>query len=261
MQNEAVADEETPLLMIERGQKPPQQYTDDVASSFASEVSRPLLRRMSQSWTDYNTILEKHPVLVKGVTGFILLSLGDLSGQGVEHLRPGPTAYVGVDWPRVARFGIFGLFGAPWSHYYFDYLDTCLPPTQEPFTKTTAVKVFIDQFIQAPILLALMISSLGIMKGTGIDGVQKDMEDNYVDTLIANCKCCSTTPLNLGVAVQANFLLTSVSFFDILSPGKLWLPASLVNIAFVKPTLRVLYVNVVFFFWTIILSIMLNSSN
>jgi hypothetical protein len=187
MQNEAVADEETQLLKIGRGQRPPQQYTDEVASILTSEVSRPLFRRMSQSWTEYNTILEKHPVLIKSTTGFIILSLGDLSGQGVEHLR-GPTAYVGVDWLRTARFGIFGLFGAPWSHFYFHYLDTYLPPTPEPFTRTTAVKVFIDQFIQAPILLALMISSLTIMKGTGIDGVKKDLEDNFVVTLIANCK-------------------------------------------------------------------------
>lgn len=180
MQNEVVADEEMPLLKIERGQQPPPQYTDEV-------VSRPLFRRMSQSWTDYNTILEKNPVLVKSFTGFIILSLGDLSGQGVEHLR-GSTAYVGVDWFRVSRFGIFGLFGAPWSHFYFHYLDTYLPPTPEPFTTTTAIKVIIDQFIQAPILLALMISSLSIMKGSGVDGVKRDMGDNFIVTLIANCK-------------------------------------------------------------------------
>jgi hypothetical protein len=67
--------------------------------------------------------------------------------------------------------------------------------------------------------------------------------------------------MNLEVALYAKFFLTSVPIFHFLSPGKLWLPASLVNIAFVKPMLRVLYVNVVFFFWTIILSIMLNSSD
>jgi peroxisomal membrane protein 2 len=78
--------------------------------------------------------------------------------------------------------------GAPWSHYYFHYLDTYIPPTPEPFTQTTAVKVFIDQFIQAPILLALMISLLSIMKGTGVDGVKTDMGDNYGASLIANCK-------------------------------------------------------------------------
>lgn len=44
------------------------------------------------------------------------------------------------------------------------------------------------------------------------------------------------------------------------SSGKLWIPASLINMSFVKPSLRVLYVNVIFFVWTIILSIMLNST-
>ena len=61
----------------------------------------------------------------------------------------------------------------------------------------------------------------------GIEGVKHDMSINYRVSLFAN--------------------------------WKLWVPASLVNMAFVKPELRVLYVNVVFFFWTIILSLILNS--
>ena len=40
--------------------------------------------------------------------------------------------------------------------------------------------------------------------------------------------------------------------------GKLWLPATVVNIAFVPPILRVLYLNCVFFFWSIFLSLKLN---
>jgi hypothetical protein len=42
--------------------------------------------------------------------------------------------------------------------------------------------------------------------------------------------------------------------------GILWLPASFFNLAFIPPCYRVLYVNVVFFFWTIILSMMVNTS-
>ena len=45
------------------------------------------------------------------------------------------------------------------------------------------------------------------------------------------------------------------SFFMI---GKLWIPATILNIAFVKPALRVLYDNVIFLFWTIYLSMILN---
>lgn len=72
-----------------------------------------------------------------------------------------------------------------------------------------------------------MICALSLMKAEGVDGMKKDMSSNYWTSLLAN--------------------------------WKLWLPASLINLAFVKPELRVLYVNVVFFFWTIVLSIILNS--
>jgi hypothetical protein len=192
----AVPDEETALLMTDQNKKhhSPLLYSkadaaDPTLHSNIDSDTEPSAysRCLSQSWTDYNTAIEKHPLLVKSVTGLIILGLGDLSGQGVEHLRGTSTA-ISVDWPRAARFGAFGLFGAPWSHYYFYCLDTVLPPTPKPFTRTTAVKVFIDQFIQAPILLALMISSLSIMKGAGIDGVRNDMGSNYVRSLIANCK-------------------------------------------------------------------------
>jgi hypothetical protein len=44
--------------------------------------------------------------------------------------------------------------------------------------------------------------------------------------------------------------------FDLV--GKLWIPATIINIAFVKPALRVLYDNVIFLFWTIYLSMILN---
>jgi hypothetical protein len=123
---------------------------------------------------------------------------------------------------------MFGLLGAPWAHYFYYYLDRYLPPTNKPFTRTTLVKVCIDQGIQAPILLALMISTISLLKGTGLGGVREDLARNYWTSLLAN--------------------------------WKLWLPFSFINLAFVKPTLRVLFVNVVFFGWTIILSMLINSS-
>jgi peroxisomal membrane protein 2 len=88
------------------------------------------------------------------------------------------------------------------------------------------VKVSIDQGIQAPAMLALIISGLAFMEGRGWDGISSDMQQQYVDALIQN--------------------------------WKLWIPATVVNIAFVKPALRVLYDNLVFFVWTIYLSMILN---
>jgi hypothetical protein len=51
---------------------------------------------------------------------------------------------------------------------------------------------------------------------------------------------------------------THLIFWRLFSPGKLWVPATVVNLAFVPPILRVLYLNVVFFFWSIYLSLKLN---
>ena len=119
------------------------------------------------------------------MTAFFILGLGDTAAQGVEHLRGSHTAF---DWIRAIRFGAFGFLGAPWAHYYYFFLDHYFPPTEKPFTSVTAFKLFIDQGLQAPALLALIISCLALLKGTGIDGVKSDMQANYMKTLIANCK-------------------------------------------------------------------------
>ena len=52
----------------------------------------------------------------------------------------------------------------------------------------TAVKVAIDQFFQAPALLALMITGMALMEGKGIAGVYKDMQKDYKTALMKNCK-------------------------------------------------------------------------
>jgi len=141
---------------------------------------------MKGHWNSYVSIVERRPLLTKSITATIILGGADLCAQGLEHAR-GVATTTGVDWPRAARFACFGLFGAPWSHYYFHWLDTCIPPSDQPCSPTTLAKVVIDQFIQAPILLAIMISMLSLMKGEGIQGVKHDMADNFVNALIANC--------------------------------------------------------------------------
>lgn len=108
-------------------------------------------------------------------------------------------------------------------------LDGAIPPTQDPFTTTTLVKVVIDQFIQAPIFTVLIFVFLGVLEGKQLDSIQKQLENDYKETIFAN--------------------------------WKLWVPATFVNLGFVPPILRVLYLNVVFFFWSIYLSLILNKKD
>ena len=53
------------------------------------------------------------------------------------------------------------------------------------------VKVFIDQFIQAPILLAFIIMGMALMEGRGFQGIKTDIQTEYWSTLIQNWKLWS----------------------------------------------------------------------
>lgn len=185
----------------------------------------------AELWTSYNGALDTAPLLTKSITAGVILGAADFTGQLLEKSlaeREGlEVSDDNIDLGRVLRFAFFGLvLQAPWNHYYYLALDGALPPTPDPLSATTAGKVVIDQFIQAPVFTVLIFYFLGLLEGKGVDGVNAQLQDKYKDTIIAN--------------------------------WKLWVPATCVNIAFVPPPLRVLYLNCVFYFWSIYLSITLN---
>jgi len=181
-----------------------------------------------QAWTAYNDALEVNPLLVKSVTAGIILGAADLAGQSLEDAQSGNKTE--LDLARTIRFAFFGLvLQAPWNHFYYQALDGAIPPTSEPWTSTTAIKTVIDQFVQAPIFTILIFGFLGALEGKNLEAIQQQLDEDYKDTMVAN--------------------------------WKLWVPATVVNLAFVPPILRVLYLNCVFFFWSIFLSLKLNKDD
>lgn len=194
------------------------------------------LAGFEEAWSSYLTALEADPLLVKSITAGVILGAADLSGQAIQQAmasdNDGDAASEtssGVDIARFARFAFFGfILQAPWNHFYYQMLDGALPPTEDPFTATTGIKVVIDQFVQAPIFTVLIFGFLGFLEGKTFDEIKRQLDDDYVDTMFAN--------------------------------WKLWVPATAVNIAFCPPILRVLFLNVVFFFWSIFLSLKLNKT-
>lgn len=189
---------------------------------------------IQQAWVSYNEALEAQPLLVKSLTAGVLLGAADLAGQAVEQITASAAAdndeetnAASIDFARTARFAFFGLvLQAPWNHAYYLLLDGAIPPTEDPWTTTTAVKTVIDQFVQAPVFTVLIFAFLGVLEGKNAEQIKSQLEDDYADTMVAN--------------------------------WKLWVPATVINLAFVPPILRVLYLNVVFFFWSIFLSLKLN---
>jgi hypothetical protein len=114
------------------------------------------------------------------------------------------------------------------THYYYVALDRYLPPTKYPWTTTTLLKLIIDQAIYAPTFLFLVIVYLGIFEGSSFSFIEKQLKEEYMITLISN--------------------------------WKLWVPATVYNMAYVPPAFRVLYCNVIFFGWSIYLSLALNNN-
>ena len=189
-------------------------------------------------WRWYNQRLNHRPVVTKSITAGIIVTLGDLVGQ-ILDITASSSSYTEADeqqtqtkfdFVRLARFCSMGMFlQAPITHYYYVALDHYLPPTINPWTCTTMYKLIIDQTIYAPIFLLSVFIYLGILDGDSISKIwQQQIQTEYISTMIAN--------------------------------WKLWIPATLINMAYISPQFRVLYCNAIFFVWSIFLSIILNGN-
>ena len=185
---------------------------DSTAPSFvkarpSNSVLMMAITGIADAWDAYNHALELHPLIVKSITASIILGLGDFAGQAVQNLQLNDTSTgtgstttkKDVDYSRAARFAIFGLvLQAPWNHYYYLLLDGQIPPTvDEPFSVTNIMKVGIDQFIQAPIFTVLIFIFLGVLEGKALDDIKKQLENDYPETIIANCKFRSCSALDV----------------------------------------------------------------
>ena len=105
-------------------------------------IATPKCSRCLGLWEAYYSSLTQYPLLIKSLTAFVLLGFADVIAQCIELVRDSrdQDSIMGFNSYRVARFGFFGLAGAPWTHFYYAWLDTVLPPTQNPWTWTTASK-------------------------------------------------------------------------------------------------------------------------
>jgi peroxisomal membrane protein 2 len=213
--------------------QPPLQHSAKPSMAAAAAVRKSSTTQLYissplEAWQAYNSALESDPLLVKSITASGIFGAADLTGQAIERAKKQNDAE--LDVLRTLRFALFGLIlQAPWNHYFYLYLDGALPPTAEPWTPTTGIKVVIDQFVQAPIFTVLIFVFLGALEGKQLDDIQKQLEEDYKDTMLDN--------------------------------WKLFIPATIVNLAFVPPLFRVLYLNVVFFFWSIYLSLKINKGD
>lgn len=184
-------------------------------------------------WQAYLQLLDIAPLPTKAVTAAFIIGAADAVAQVVESsLAASKNATsegnLTVDFARVARWSFFGFFlQAPWNHFFYLALDGAIPPTEDPFTSTTAIKVFIDQFLQAPVFTAVIFLFFALAEGRGLAAGKQQVADELFQVLLKN--------------------------------WAVFLPATFINLGFLPSQLRVLFLNSVFFFWTIYLSLTVNA--
>ena len=187
---------------------------------------KPLLRvdaGPAELWSGYLAALEADPLPVKMATAACVIGAGDATAQLIENERKKLP-----DAARVARWAFFGLvLQAPWNHVWQNLLEGALPATASPWTAVTFEKVALDQGLQAPAFTALVFIFFAVLEGSGFRGG------------VAACE------KDLGPTILKNWLV--------------FVPATFINLGFVPLELRVLFINVVFFFWVIFLSLLINN--
>lgn len=221
------------------------------ASSFLTSPSLRSRRKLNvvvDFASTYNDWITTQPLITKSVTSAIILGLADATAQSIElrqlekqrvraseqiplvepskslekHLKQ-----LKFSFPRVARFSSLGLFLiGPWNHYYYKVLDAAIPSDlSNPWTFTNLGKVAIDQGLQAPFFTVFIILYLNYLSTFNLATAVSNLKQQYITTILDN--------------------------------WKLWVPATALNFALIPDDYRVLYLNCVFFFWSIYLSVMI----
>ena len=174
-------------------------------------------------WPAYLDLLSTAPLTTKAITAGIIIGSGDAAAQLFETRETNAD----FDVVRALRWAFFGLvLQGPWNHFFYLQLDSALPPTPDPFTLTTLEKVGIDQFVQAPIFTMIILIFFAVVEGKGLAFAKNQIQNDLGGILLKN--------------------------------WAVFLPATVINLAFCPPELRVLFLNCVFFCWVVYLSLFLN---
>ncbi|CAJ1939846.1 unnamed protein product [Cylindrotheca closterium] len=174
-------------------------------------------------WKSYQKSIDDYPLITKSLTSAVLTASGEVISQLIVSFQT-------FDAKQMWEFFFLGLvLQAPVTHYYYVLLDRELPPTSNPWTWTTFVKLLIDQLLFAPSFLFAVFLFLDTLEGLGLKAMMLHLQKDFGMTLVTN--------------------------------WKLWVPATLINLALVHPPYRVLYNNIIFFVWSIILAMLLLPPN
>lgn len=171
----------------------------------------------------YSMMLEKAPLLTKGVSSAVVAFGGDIMCQSYVEKR---EVNQPLDYGRATRFTIFGgVMVAPILHYWYGYLAIKFPMKAGQNVLIPAIqRLALDQGLFAPFIVPFSMFSLLTMEGHSLDYTVLKMKQDFWTSL------------------QANW--------------SIWIPGSFLNFYLIPVSYQVLFSNVTALIWNTILSYM-----
>lgn len=179
----------------------------------------------------YANKLETHPLTTKCLTSGFISGSGDFFCQYLVHRNKVTMKNASTDetkqsqpfspdWLRTCRFTALGtVFVAPIVHFWYGGLMSRLPGSS---LKTIAKRLFFDQAFFAPLFLPAFMTNLYALEGRQTVEIKQKLREEYPTALVAN--------------------------------WGIWVPAQIINFAFVPEKYMVLFSNLVGFVWNAYLS-------
>ncbi|XP_072271361.1 peroxisomal membrane protein 2 [Pyxicephalus adspersus] len=168
----------------------------------------------------YLQLLHSRPVLTKSLTSGILSALGNLLSQKIEQRRKTKSTTENVDLVALLRFAAYGLFfTGPLSHYFYLFLEQGVP-SSTPMAGLR--RLLLERLIIAPAFLFLFFIVMNFLEGKNLNSLNRKLKDSYWSALVMN--------------------------------WKVWTPFQFINVNYIPVQFRVLFANLVAFFWYAYLS-------
>jgi hypothetical protein len=174
---------------------------------------------LSKAWDGYLGLLATNPIPTKALTSFIISGLSDLTAQLISNSKGGVSPQTILEQALIG-----GCYTSPMVHFWYILLEGVMKGWEPSSALTIFIKLLLDQLTFTPVLLFgyLFITSY----------LKKQKSKDFWE----------------------QFQYSKGNFFQILFTNwKVWPIVNIISFRYVPVNLRVLFGNIVGFFWGIYL--------
>ncbi|XP_025205028.1 mpv17-like protein 2 [Melanaphis sacchari] len=126
-------------------------------------------------------VFNKYHFSVNTFSGSAMMCIGDVAQQSVERYHGLSEGY---DWSRTARIAVIGSILGSVQHIFYRSLDNRYPSRD---LLTISKKLFIDQTLCTPLIIALFIYGLGFLEHKTLDKINEEFKDKCAMIFLVDC--------------------------------------------------------------------------